>query len=943
MHFTKSYIYIIFLIWVLPYNCYSQVEADTVLANHYFALGNSLLETAKYDSTVIYFEKAASIYEQVTLWQKYISCYNRLCEVYWRNGNYSLALEKVEEALQKSTKISSQNHPEKAKIYSNLGIIYDFKGNYDIALVYHEKALKMRKELFDEKHSSIASSYNNIAIVYYYLGYYDLTLQHYQWALAIQKEVLGKTHPEAARLYNNIGIIYKEKGQYDLALQHYQRALAIQKEVFGKTHPEVARFYNNIGIIYKEKGQYDLALQYYQRALAIQKEVFDKNHPEVARSYNNMGIIYKEKGQYDLALQYYQKSLCANLIGFNDTSIYINPALKNYLDQNQLLEILQAKAETLAKLYHAQNINSTKKLEFSLQTFLLCDTLIDTIRRSYQMHSDKIALGETASKVYEGAIQVSISMYQLTKDSTYLYQAFYFSEKDKAGVLTESLSTLNAKSFGGIPDSLLALEETIIIDRAYYQSQIQNEKANSEGYDTTKVNSYENKLFSLNLSYDSLTQRLEQQYPKYYHLKYQNHIYSVKEIQSLLPDNTALLEYFIGDSTSYLFAFTNSYYNIFTYSGDSIFYHDIIGLRKAMDAHIFSQKPHEAYKMYTRHAYALYKSALEQPLQSLPNTYQKLIIIPDGGLGYIPFDILLSKPDSSNFTGYKNLAYLMQDYVVSYGYSATLLFNVFPNRKIPNQNQFIAFAPVYQEVVSDSSQLLALGRFRDQVVPLVANQKEVKGIGNYMKGMSFLGKEAVEKKFKENAQKYSVVHLAMHALVDDENPMHSKLVFTQSQDIQDSIEDGFLYAHELYKMVLPADLAVLSACNTGFGKMEEGEGIMSLARAFAYAGCPSIVMSHWNVDDDATSELMKQFYKFLSEGLPKDEALHHAKLAFLRKASTFKKHPFYWSSFVIIGDTSPIKQDMSLNQIVLYVVLLIFIIIIFYFFEKLRLKSKPNR
>lgn len=198
----------------------------------------------------------------------------------------------------------------------------------------------------------------------------------------------------------------------------------------------------------------------------------------------------------------------------------------------------------------------------------------------------------------------------------------------------------------------------------------------------------------------------------------------------------------------------------------------------------------------------------------------------------------------------------------------------------------------------------ALGRFRDQIAPLRFNQKEAISIGQHLSGVSLTNQFAVERRFKKEASQYSILHLAMHALVDDQDPMHSRLVF--SQDATDTLEDGFLHAYELYSMDLSADLAVLSACETGYGKMERGEGIMSLARAFAYAGCPSIVMSHWTVDDAASAKLMDHFYRYLSEGLSKDEALRQAKLTFLEDASVQEANPFFWGNFVVIGDVSPI-------------------------------------
>jgi CHAT domain-containing protein len=283
-----------------------------------------------------------------------------------------------------------------------------------------------------------------------------------------------------------------------------------------------------------------------------------------------------------------------------------------------------------------------------------------------------------------------------------------------------------------------------------------------------------------------------------------------------------------------------------------------------------------------------------------------LIIVPDGELGYVPFESLLMEEASG--TNYTSLAYLLKKYQVSYAYSATLLFDGFKHERNPTHDGVISFAPSYPNKVTDSIQLLALGNFRDQITNLVWNQKEANQITQFVAGKPFTGEFATERSFKENAGDYNILHLAMHALVDDENPMYSRLVFTQSED---SVEDNYLNTYELYNMKLNANLAVLSACNTGSGKLVRGEGIMSLARGFAYAGCPSIVMSHWQVDDEATAQLMTSFYEGLSEGMTKSEALRQAQLTYLESADPRQAHPFYWSSFVMIGENAPIKESSN--------------------------------
>ena len=193
---------------------------------------------------------------------------------------------------------------------------------------------------------------------------------------------------------------------------------------------------------------------------------------------------------------------------------------------------------------------------------------------------------------------------------------------------------------------------------------------------------------------------------------------------------------------------------------------------------------------------------------------------------------------------------------------------------------------------------------RDGSVQLPYAQKEIAQISKITGGRGLLKNQALESGFRQQAPNYQVLHLATHGLVEDLRPMYSRLVFAPEQD---STNDGFLHAYEIYNMQLPADLVVLSACNTGIGKMEKGEGIMSLSRAFFYAGVKSILMSLWSVSDESTAELMLEFYKEIEKGEGKDRALRQAKMNYLQNQTVaIKAHPYFWAGFVLKGNADPI-------------------------------------
>ena len=268
-------------------------------------------------------------------------------------------------------------------------------------------------------------------------------------------------------------------------------------------------------------------------------------------------------------------------------------------------------------------------------------------------------------------------------------------------------------------------------------------------------------------------------------------------------------------------------------------------------------------------------------------------------LNFIPFEVLIeNKPDAKALQqrNYKNLPFLLKKYQINYNYSATLLAKNIQAQQGQNNGLCLGFAPA----IPSSNNLDSLPW----------TQKELEAIENIYKGEYYYGKEATKAAFKERAQAFSIIHLAMHGIVDMKYPMHSLLSFAPTSDSA-SKEATSLYAYEIHNLSLQADLVVLSACETGLGKTIQGEGVFSLARAFLYAGAPAIVTTLWEVNDFTSAALIETFYNNLARGMSKPEALQQAKLTFLSKTDAFSGHPTYWGSFIIIGNPAPLYPAWS--------------------------------
>jgi CHAT domain-containing protein len=314
----------------------------------------------------------------------------------------------------------------------------------------------------------------------------------------------------------------------------------------------------------------------------------------------------------------------------------------------------------------------------------------------------------------------------------------------------------------------------------------------------------------------------------------------------------------------------------------------------------------------------LYDILLASVLPELRASTNKLIIIPHGTLAYVPFEILPVSSISNKELDYKNYPYLLKDYSINYAFSA-YSWAQDEKQRYPWKAEFAGFAPSYgSEFLASVRGLDSFTDYRGEIGNLKYTSEEIESAARHFRGTTFAGREATEHVFKNEAGKFRVLHLAMHAVADAVHPMESKLIFAVAAD---SIEDGFLNAYELYNMKLHADLAVLSACNTGFGVLRKGEGVMSLSRAFSYAGCKNLVMSLWKTDDKSTAEIMALFYSHLDKGLMIDEALRLAKLDYLASADPLRAHPYFWAAFVANGPMEAVQSSSTYRNILLWLLM----------------------
>jgi CHAT domain-containing protein len=386
-------------------------------------------------------------------------------------------------------------------------------------------------------------------------------------------------------------------------------------------------------------------------------------------------------------------------------------------------------------------------------------------------------------------------------------------------------------------------------------------------------------------------------------MKFDIKISNLPETRKLLKKDQGLIEYFAGNTKLFIFKITADEFEVYESENNQ----DLSELSKKFRESIYGfyvnseTKSDESYDKYAKD-YAFLGSQLHdrliKPLGKLP---KKLVIIPAGSLANIPYEPLLTiKP--ANHLQFKTHKYFGLDHIISYCYSATLLSEMKSIKHSAFRGDFLGFAPSFG---ADNQDGVSMRNRRFALAPLNYNIKEIKDAKKILgTGKVYFEKDATEENFKKDASKYRIIHFATHGMANDKDPDFSLLAFSE---IRDSIENEFLYVSDLYNMNLNADLVVLSACETGLGELRRGEGVISLARGFSYAGAKSIFTTLWSVNDQSTSIIIESFYKYLKAGKDKDEALHLAKLDFIKSADNNRAHPFLWAPYILIGDSTSIK------------------------------------
>ncbi len=882
------------------------------------------------------------------------------------NGKYEDAEVVLKELISVLLKGPDVKSERLALLYGNLGIVYRNTFRYKEAFEVYEKAIDLYK-LRDPNSLNLARTLNNISIVYELENEYNKALRTLKQSLSIiQKNQFDKGNSKNAVLAR-IAYIYALQNNREETLYYLDQA---KKAGFSSTNDEnifylkainsceilaldsLKSFYykkrlnlidnDDLSPLFKidilidhgyeiltTENLVDSAYQSYESAYNFAKKYYNEDHLVFYNISLSFVDYHIRKKDYYIALEKIQNTLSRYSKNFSPISPLENPNIDNLFELNMSIYPLRLKMTCLVNLY--EQTKNPKYLLHGFETAELLAKITNKLKWRYDYGNREFIISSREINSLKLGQSIAHSLYKETGDKTYLESAFRLNEQGRAVKLLSSLRTQEAMKFGGITDQLLENEKKLNSNIQAYKELINNEKQ-FENPNESKIQYWDSIVIKSEQEYEDLIELFERQYPNYYNLKYNTDVISMEETSQKLGEDDMILSYTLMDSLMYIYQISSEGYDITETRVDTSLRRECMEFYDVITKQSFSYNARETFRNYSRLGYSLYQKLLEPVKDKI--TGKNLIIIPDGEIAYVPFEALLSAPvEMKERPSYYDLPYMILENGFSNSYSATIHFTQPVKNKNPIR-EILAFAPSYSNISSQNINPQMLRQDdREQLIRIPGVKEEVKRISSMLRADVFQDLMASESNFKSNVSDYRILHLAMHTILDDNNPLNSKLAFTQ---FADSTDDNFLHTYEIYNLGINADLAVLSSCSSGFGNLQEGEGIQSLARGFAYAGCPSILMTLWEVADNSTVEIMERFYYYLGKGYSKSEALHRSKIEFISRADLLKSNPFFWSSYVIMGDTAPVYSGHLKTHMMNSVLLAIPLLGLFFLYRRYR-------
>lgn len=785
------------------------------------------------------------------------------------------------------------NPEDLASLYYNLGVLNMLLANYSKANIYLYKSETIYKNehlKFDEDYINLL---NSTAITYGELGFFKKSEEYYERGINL---ALSSNSPLAYNTINSYAIMLGNAGKKLKGLSLLGEALERAKRKFGEdSRRYIEVLYKYANYLREFKIDNKKSVECYLRCM----DYLNENQQDLyikLRVYIGFSLSLSEAGEHYKALEIIQSLLYSDYGNNQSIKTFDNPVIGMIKPDRRSLMILKTKYLVLWEIY--RKTQEQKPLEAASNTAELLVSLLEKVRINISEEESRLLLGDKYRDSYLNAIRDFNLLYSKTSDSKFLEKAFEYSEKCKVAGLLTSTRELKATQFQ-IPSNIANLEKKLQRDISLFNARIEEESVTLKP-DTIILNNWKEALLKTTRMRDSLISVFEKQFPDYYSVKYNTQVADLKDIRELTGRKGNYINYIMADTLLYVFITNRKYRQMLALPIDSSFSFNIRQFRDLLAVPSPSGNARTSFENYQSVGYELYK-VLIMPIRQYFIS-EKLLISTDNILSFLPFETIPASSYSGDRILYNKIAYLMNDFDISYTYSATFMAeNIKRNFSIGNK--VIAFAPNYPESIDIQSVLMnrqaGMGKLKD----LPYARQEAEYVSEITGGKLFENDEARESVYKAESGKFDIIHLAMHAVLNDNDPMHSILLFSPEND---NINDSYLKTYEIYGIPLKSKMVVLSSCNTGSGTLNSGEGILSLARGFMYSGSESVVMSMWEIEDRSGTQIVKMFYDNLRRGNSKSLSLRKARITYLENADQLHSHPYFWSTLVIYGDNSPL-------------------------------------
>lgn len=906
-----------------------------------YQLGQGLYKRKNFEEAQQRFEEAAKIWELSIPEDaaRAADAVHYVSRCLFSKGKVEDALIACNRAYEMRQKLLPPKPCDLSESLRLMGSISIELGGYATAKQHYENAELTAKTCAGDESIEEADAMEGFGRACLRLGSYQEAIETQEKALRIRQKRLPPSHLDFSGSYMSLGEAYKNLNKFEEALFYYEKALEIQRRNTQEEDTNIAFAYSEIGQYYLAKQDYPKALSYFEKENKIMISVKDTSSTAYSYTCSDLARLYSALNDYPKAIVWYEKmvaiyrhsfkhpntQLGSMLTHLGRSKLYnedFEAALADFQEAKQIYEKILGPNNFLASKADLWLGNTYRKWYIKLGQ----DSLLEKSRTHYklavagvetQLPKEHTATGQQkvlaeALPVFERAISAEVlNLKSHPNDPTALENAWQLSESAHSHQLLAATQEANARHFAGIPDAELIRDSLIQAQITALEKKRQSLLEGGGSLTDSLVLAQNAKIFNLKDEAQQLRTFFEKNYPDYFRLKYKVQTSSLAKTEQMLSTEQTLLEYFVGDFSIFVFVVQPGGSRVFELARDfplndwvEAFHEGISGYHTAAVVQKTDAQYQKTVLQYADAAQKLYEKLLAPIAESLTT---EIIIVPGDGLSNLPFEALLAATpkDLSNFNTYP---FLLRSHTVQYAYSATMLHQM-TARQHPQAatNDLLAFAPFFEEdTTSLAMRLERDGAVRLGLSALPFSGEEVIRAKKRYGGQSAVltGKMATKEKFVELAAKYKVLHLATHGKANHLAGDFSYLAFA-SQD--ENVENGLLSVGELYNLKLNADLVLLSACETGIGEQQRGEGVVSLARAFAFAGAKSIVASLWSVNDKSTMQVMDNFYAELKSGKTKNIALANAKRQYLEK-NPGQMHPFYWAAFVAVGDMAAIKN-----------------------------------